>query len=56
MPFVFTPGPIEGLIIIEPRIFHDERGFFMETYKESDFTAAGIPGPKSEKEIIEWIN
>jgi len=45
VPFVFTPGPIEGLIIIEPRIFHDERGFFMETYKESDFTAAGIPGP-----------
>ena len=45
MPFVFTPGPIEGLIIIEPRLFHDQRGFFMETYKESDFTAAGIPGP-----------
>lgn len=45
MPFTFIPGPIEGLIIIEPCLFHDQRGFFMETYKESDFSAAGIPGP-----------
>ena len=26
---------IEGLVIIQPRIFKDERGYFMETYKES---------------------
>ena len=45
MPFSFTPGPIEGLVIIEPRIFPDERGFFMETFKQSDFATAGIPGP-----------
>ncbi|MEJ5187931.1 MAG: dTDP-4-dehydrorhamnose 3,5-epimerase, partial [Breznakiellaceae bacterium] len=40
--FTFTPGPIEGLVIITPRVFADERGFFMESYKASDFAAAGI--------------
>ena len=44
MPFTFTPGPIEGLVIINPRVFADERGFFLESYKASDFAAAGIPG------------
>ena len=45
MPFTFTPGPIEGLLIIEPRVYTDDRGFFMESFKASDFAAAGIPGP-----------
>lgn len=42
MPFTFIKTPIEGLLIIEPRKFPDDRGFFMETYKKSDFTEAGI--------------
>ena len=42
MPFTFENGPIEGLVIIEPRLFQDERGFFMETYKRSDFLKTGI--------------
>jgi dTDP-4-dehydrorhamnose 3,5-epimerase len=45
MPFTFTKVPIEGLVIIEPRAFPDERGFFMESYKQSDFEKAGIVGP-----------
>ncbi|WP_158907796.1 dTDP-4-dehydrorhamnose 3,5-epimerase [Rectinema subterraneum] len=45
MPFTFTKAPIEGLVIIEPRAFPDERGFFMESYKQSDFEKAGIFGP-----------
>ncbi len=45
MPFTFTHGPIEGLIIINPSVFADERGFFMESYKASDFIAAGISEP-----------
>lgn len=45
MPFTFTKAPIEGLVIIEPRAFPDERGFFMESYKQSDFEKAGILGP-----------
>src|SRR5439155_828929 len=33
---------VSGVIIVEPRIFPDERGFFVETYKKSDFAAHGI--------------
>jgi len=44
MPFTFFPGELPGLVIIEPRVFPDDRGFFLETFKESDFTKAGIPG------------
>ncbi len=42
MPFSFSTTPLPGLLIVEPRCFDDERGFFMETYKESEFRAAGI--------------
>jgi dTDP-4-dehydrorhamnose 3,5-epimerase len=45
MPFTFTSGPLEGLVVVEPRRFRDERGFFMETYHESEFRAAGIGEP-----------
>lgn len=33
---------IEGLKIITPQVFRDERGYFMETYQYEDFKAAGI--------------
>ena len=42
MPFKFTELEIKGLVLMEPRVFPDERGFFMESYKESDFIANGI--------------
>ncbi|MCF7914645.1 MAG: dTDP-4-dehydrorhamnose 3,5-epimerase [Spirochaetaceae bacterium] len=42
MPFEFEPTPLQGLIVIKPRVFTDDRGFFMESYKESEFSAAGI--------------
>lgn len=42
MPFRFTPTAIPDVVVIEPRVFPDERGFFMETYKQSEFTAQGI--------------
>lgn len=29
--------PIEGLLIIEPRVFRDQRGYFFESYSERDF-------------------
>ena len=44
MPFkAFTPLTISDVILIEPRIFGDERGFFAETYKASPYTEHGIP-------------
>lgn len=37
-----TTCEIEGLRIIEPTVFEDERGYFMETYNYNDFKEAGI--------------
>jgi dTDP-4-dehydrorhamnose 3,5-epimerase len=42
MPFIFTPAALPGMVVIEPKVFADDRGFFMETYKKSDFVPAGI--------------
>ncbi len=42
MPFEFSCLEIPEVVLIEPRVFPDERGFFMETYKRSEFAAAGI--------------
>lgn len=41
MPFTFKPCPISGLVEIEPKIFGDSRGYFLETYSEKDFFASG---------------
>lgn len=42
MPFEFKPQEIKDVILVEPKVFGDARGFFMETYKKSDFIANGI--------------
>lgn len=42
MPFKFERLSIPGIILIEPTVYKDGRGFFMETYKFSEFTAFGI--------------
>lgn len=38
-----TTTKIEGLKVITPQVFGDERGYFMETYNYNDFKEAGIP-------------
>ena len=35
--------PLAGLVIIEPRVFNDERGFFLETFQDARYRQAGIP-------------
>lgn len=42
MPFSFKRLKIPDVILVEPKVFGDERGFFMETYKVSDFKKNGI--------------
>jgi dTDP-4-dehydrorhamnose 3,5-epimerase len=44
MPFDFQILEIPGLMLIEPRVFGDKRGFFMETFKLSEFRANGVAG------------
>jgi dTDP-4-dehydrorhamnose 3,5-epimerase len=38
----FHATPLPGVVLIEPRVFEDERGFFMETFHRPKFAAAGI--------------
>lgn len=35
--------PLIGVFILEPRVFGDERGFFLESYNERVFSQLGIP-------------
>lgn len=40
--FKFNLTDIEGVYVIEPTVFGDERGYFMETYSEEEFREAGL--------------
>lgn len=42
MSFEFEKQRIEDVILIKPKVYGDNRGFFMETYKKSEFYANGI--------------
>jgi dTDP-4-dehydrorhamnose 3,5-epimerase len=39
----FTETPLPGVILIEPQLFSDDRGFFMETFHAEAFADAGLP-------------
>lgn len=43
MDFKFEPLEIPDLILVEHEIFRDERGFFLESFREENFLKAGIP-------------
>ncbi len=40
---IIEPTPLQGVMIVKPRIFRDERGYFFESYNKAAFAAAGIP-------------
>lgn len=40
--FKFEMTGIDGVYVIEPQVFGDERGYFMETYSEEEFKEAGL--------------
>lgn len=40
--FKFNKTAIEGVYVIEPTVYGDERGYFMETYSEAEFREAGL--------------
>jgi len=39
---LFTPTPIDGVMVIEPKVFGDDRGFFMESWNAEVFRDAGM--------------
>ena len=42
MPITVNPCPLEGLYEIQPKVFGDARGYFVECYSTRDFQAAGL--------------
>ncbi len=40
--FTFTETKIKDVYVIEQKVYGDDRGYFMETYKKADFDAAGL--------------
>ncbi len=64
MPFEFKKLEIPDVILIKTKVFEDERGFFMETYKKEDFEEkAGIKGEfiqdnhsKSKKGVLRGLH
>lgn len=63
MTFEFERINIEGVYLIKPKIFGDERGFFLESYKKDEFERAGIKREfvqdnhsKSKKGVIRGIH
>lgn len=40
MPYHVQPTALPGVLILEPKVFGDERGFFFESFSERDFAAA----------------
>jgi dTDP-4-dehydrorhamnose 3,5-epimerase len=41
----FLPTELPGVTLIEPDVFKDARGFFLETYHQAKYAEGGIPGP-----------
>ena len=53
----FTKTPIADVVLIEPQVFGDARGFFMETWQEEKFKAAGIVATyvqDNHRRSIQW--
>lgn len=48
MAFTFEEQKIKGVFVITPQIFGDDRGYFMECYRRSDFAQYGI-----DKEFVQ---
>ncbi len=44
MPFTFERLSIPDVVLVRPRVFGDERGFFLEAYRRDEFEGAGIRG------------
>ena len=40
--FTFTKTSIDGVVVVDVKKYGDNRGYFMETYKQPDFVAGGI--------------
>jgi dTDP-4-dehydrorhamnose 3,5-epimerase len=45
---IITRAPLPGVLELQPRVFSDARGFFMEAYREETLAAHGVP------RLVQW--
>lgn len=41
----FVPGKLSGIVLVQPKVFHDERGYFTETFHADKYREIGINRP-----------
>lgn len=58
-----TPDELPDLVVIEPEVYRDERGYFLETWQEKRYHEAGIEGPfvqdnssRSERGVLRGLH
>jgi dTDP-4-dehydrorhamnose 3,5-epimerase len=64
MAYTCTPTHLDGLLVLEPQVFGDERGFFFESFNQRDFErASGVTTPfvqdnhsKSAKGVLRGLH
>ncbi len=63
MPFTFEAQNIPDVVAVKPKVFQDERGFFAEVYKQTDFAGIGLNKPlaqinhsKSQKNVLRGLH
>lgn len=62
MTLNISPAPLEGLLIIQPRVFSDDRGYFFETYQTQRYTECGMPPfvqdnlSRSQKNVLRGLH
>ena len=61
--FKFNKTKIDGVVVVEPEIFGDSRGYFMETYRQAEFLIGGIEAnfvqdnqSKSTKNVLRGLH
>jgi len=42
MPFEVIPSRLDGPLLLQPKVFADDRGFFCETYRENELAELGV--------------
>jgi dTDP-4-dehydrorhamnose 3,5-epimerase len=41
----FSPTDIPGVVIVDPEVYRDERGYFLETFHSAKYASGGLSGP-----------
>ena len=44
MQVMIEKAPLDGVIVVKPEVFDDQRGFFMEVFRKDQFEEVGLPG------------